>query len=163
MEQQTGSPPPFPFESGSGHEQDPRVLLHKGLRVRTQPERLDPVFALPEGKPRSEGGLGARLTHLHPFFFPGQKRRGLSMGDAEGLTVGEACFCNIEHFQRGPEGFPGPRTQQDRVCDQQKEDGKKGQEDNGEQKDAPAAVLFECISSSSSSSSSIMKRKSSRC
>jgi len=84
------------------------------------------------------------------------------MGDAEGLAVGEARFCNIEHFQGGPEGFPGLRTEQNRVRDEQKEDRKKGQEDNGEQKDTPAAAVFVSISSSWSSSSSIMKRKSSR-
>ena len=140
VEQQTGSPPALPVESGSGHEQDPCVLLHEGLRVRTQSECLDPVFAFPEGKPRSEGGLGIRLAHLLPFFFPRQKRRGLSMGDAEGLAVGEARFCNIEHFQGGPEGFPGLGAEQDRVRDEQKEDRKKGQEDNGEQKDAPARI-----------------------
>ena len=55
------------------------------------------------------------------------------MGDAEGLSVGQACLCNIEHFQGGPEGFPGLRTQQNRVRHEQKEDRKKGQEDNGEQ------------------------------
>ena len=62
------------------------------------------------------------------------------MGDAEGLAVGEACFCNIEHFQGGPEGFPGLRTEQNRVRDEQKEDRKKGQQDNGEQKDAPSSI-----------------------
>ncbi len=44
------------------------------------------------------------------------------MGDAEGLAVSEACLCNIEHFQGSPEGFPGLRTEQNRVRDEQKED-----------------------------------------
>jgi len=64
------------------------------------------------------------------------------MGDAEGLSAGQACLCNIEHFQGGPEGFPGVRTQQNRVRDEQKEDRKKGQEDNGQQKYAPARIEF---------------------
>jgi hypothetical protein len=140
VEQETGSPPPFPIESGSGHEQDPCVPVHKGLGVHTQPERLDPVFASPEGKPRSEGGLGVRPAHLLPFLFPGQKRRGLPVGEAEGLSVSEACLCNIEHFLGGSQGFPGLRTQQNRVRDEQKEDRKKGQEDKGEQKDTPAGI-----------------------
>ena len=70
------------------------------------------------------------------------------MGDAEGLSVSEACLCNIEHFHGGPEGFPGLCTEQNRVRNEQKEDRKKGQEDNGEEKDAPAGIEFLLIRAS---------------
>lgn len=62
------------------------------------------------------------------------------MGDAEGLTVCEACLCNIEHFQGGPQGFPGLCTQHNRVNNEQKQDREKGQQDNSEQEDAPARI-----------------------